>query len=356
MAKQLRAAIGVGFGRENWSSAVDFIVEAEKLGVDAVWSAEAWGSDAISPLAFVGARTSKIKLGTGIIQAGTRTPALVGMTAATMAALTNGRFILGLGTSGPQVIEGWHGIPFEQPLRRMREIVDIARIVMSGERVSYEGKSYQLPRPGGQGKAIKSSLGPVAAPVPVYLATLGPKSLEMTGEIAAGWLGTSFMPEHADVFFDHIRRGAQKAGRSFEDIDLQAGGVVAFSDDRDSLLPARRPGLAFTLGAMGSREHNFYNQAFQRAGYEDIARRAQSLYLDGQKEEATALIPDEMVIQTNLLGTDEQVKERIRAYRDAGVTTIRVEPEGRGMEARLETLGRFMGLLEAVNSEVAARA
>jgi F420-dependent oxidoreductase-like protein len=351
MGKQVKVSISAGFGRENWERTVDYVVEAEKLGVDSIWAAEAWGSDAISPLAYMAARTSKIRLGTGIIQAGTRTPALVGMTSATMAVLSGGRFILGLGTSGPQVIEGWHGIPFKRPVERMREIVEIVRLVTSGERVAYSGKCYTLPLPGGEGKSIKSSMGASPYPVPVYLATLGPRSLEITGEIADGWLGTSFMPEHADVFFDHIRRGAQKAGRKLEDLDLHAGGVVSFSDDVESLLPARRPGLAFTLGAMGSREHNFYNEAFQRAGYADVAKEAQALWLEGKKEEATARIPDEMVLHTNLLGTDAMVKERIRVYRDAGVTTVRAEADGRSLEDRLETLGRFMRLVDEVNRE-----
>lgn len=351
MGKKLQASIGVGFMRENWERAVDYVVEAEKLGVGSIWSAEAWGSDAISPLAFMAARTSTIKLGTGIIQAGTRSPALVGMTATTMAALSGGRFILGLGTSGPQVMEGWHGIPFKRPVERMREIVEIVRLVTSGERVAYSGKSYTLPLPGGEGKSIKSSMGASQFPIPVYLATLGPKSLEVTGEIADGWLGTSFMPEHADAFFDHIRKGAEKAGRSMDDIDLQAGGVVAFSDDVESLLPARKPGVAFTLGAMGSREHNFYNEAYQRAGYRDIAKEIQSMWLEGKKEEAAQRVPDEIVFHTNLLGTDAMVKDRIRTYRDAGVTTIRAEADGRGMGERLETLGRFMRLLGEVNSE-----
>jgi F420-dependent oxidoreductase-like protein len=346
----LRVSVGFGFGRQDWGQAVDFVVEAEKLGVYSAWFAEAWGSDSISPLAYVAARTSKILLGTGIMQAGTRTPALVGMTAGTLSVLTGGRFLLGLGVSGPQVIEGWHGIPYDRPIQRMRETIDIARLVMSGERVGYSGKVYQLPKPGGEGKSIRSSLGPVD-PVPVYLATLGPKSLEITGEIADGWLGTSFMPEHADVFFDHIRRGAQKAGRQIGDIDLQAGGVVSFSDDLGSLIPRRKPGLAFTLGAMGSREHNFYNEAFQRAGYTDLAKEAQRLWLEGDREGAAKLVPDEMVLKTNLLGTDEMVKQRIRAYREAGLNTIRVDPEGNGLAGRLETLGRFMRLLDEVNRE-----
>jgi len=351
MSRELRASIGFGFAGEDWEGAVDFAVEAERLGVDSAWFAEAWGSDAVAPLAFVAARTSKIRLGTGIMQAGTRTPALVGMTAATLSALTGGRFLLGLGTSGPQVIEGWHGLPFDRPVQRMRETIEIARIVMSGERLQYRGRVYELPLGGGEGKALKSSIGAVSTPVPVYLATLGPKSLEMTGEIADGWLGTSFTPEHADVFFDHIRAGARKAGRSFGDIDLQAGGVVAFSDDVESLVSPRKRGIAFTLGAMGSREHNFYNAAFRRAGYEEMAIAVQNLWLEGRRDEATSRVPDEVVVRTNLLGTEEMVKERIRAYRDAGVTTIRVDPAGSGMGERLETLGRFMRLLESVKRE-----
>jgi F420-dependent oxidoreductase-like protein len=355
MPRKLNASIGVGFAREHWQRTIDFVVEAEKLGVHSVWSAEAWGSDAVTPLAFLAARTSKILLGSGIMQAGSRSPALVGMTAGTLNALSDGRFLLGLGTSGPQVMEGWHGVPFERPVARMREIVEIARLVMSGERVEYHGRAYDLPLPGGEGKAIRSSMGAHSVsglpPVPVYLATLGPKSLEMTGEIADGWLGTSFMPEHADVFFDHIRAGAKNAGRDFEAMDLQAGGVVAFSDHPQSLYAPRKPGLAFTLGAMGSREHNFYNEAYQRSGYKDLALEVQRLWLDKRREEAAALIPDDVVTQLNLLGTDDMVKRRIRVYRDAGVTTIRVDPEGRGLAERLETLGRFMRLLDQVNTE-----
>jgi F420-dependent oxidoreductase-like protein len=352
MTTRLRASIGFGFAGENWERAVDFVVEAEKLGVDAVWCAEAWGSDAVAPLGYIAARTSKIRLGSGIIQAGSRTPALVGMTAMTLQSLSGGRFLLGLGTSGPQVMEGWHGVRFDRPVQRMREIIEIARIVQSGERVAYKGRVYELPLPGGEGKAIRSSMGAAAAPAPVYLATLGPKSLEMTGEIADGWLGTSFMPEHADIFFDPMRKGAAKAGRAFEDMDLQAGGVVAFGDDVDAMIAPRKAGVAFTLGAMGSREHNFYNMAYQRAGYEDLALKVQATWIEGKRGEAAEMIPDEVVLQTNLLGTDDMVKARIRAYRDAGVTTIRIDPEGRGMAAKVETLGRFMQLLEQVNAEL----
>ena len=347
----MRVSIGFGPAREGgWEAAVQYAQEAERLGVDDVWSAEAWGFDAISPLAYLAARTERIRLGTGIMQAGTRTPALVGMTAMTMASLSNGRFVIGLGASGPQVIEGWHGLRFRRPLQRIREIIDIVRLVTAGERVSYEGKVYTLPLPGGEGRALRSS-APPAPGIPIYLATLSPRSLELTGELADGWLGTSFMPEHADVFFDHMRRGAERAGRPFDAIDRQAGGAVAFGDDVERLVAPRRQGLAFTLGAMGSREHNFYNDAFRRAGYEETAREVQALWLDGKRDEAAARVPDELVLKTNLLGTEDMVRERVRAYRDAGVTTLRVDAAGRDLDERLETLGRLMDIVRAVGEE-----
>jgi F420-dependent oxidoreductase-like protein len=343
----MRVAVGFGIPYDRpatWKDTVDFVIQAERLGVDSVWSAEAWGSDAVTPLAYLAARTERIKLGSGIIQTGTRTPALVAMTAATLQLLSDGRFLLGLGTSGPQVIEGWHGVSFDRPVTRMREIAEIVRLALSGERVSYQGAHYQLPLADGEGKALRLGMAPVS-PVPIYLATLGPRSLFLTGEIADGWLGTSFMPEHSEVFIDHIRHGAEEAGRSLADLDLHAGGVVAFADDPERLVDARRPGIAFTLGAMGSAKTNFYNEAFQRAGYQDLARRVQTLWLDGKREEAAELIPDEIVLQTNLLGTDEMVAERIRAYRNAGITTLRVAPSGANSTERIATLERFMGLV-----------
>jgi F420-dependent oxidoreductase-like protein len=293
------------------------------------------------------ARTSRIRLGTGIMQAGTRTPALVAMTAMSLAAMSKGRFLLGFGVSGPQVIEGWHGIRFEHPIQRLREIVEIVRRATRGERLEYKGSIYELPLPGGEGKALRSAAKPQPN-IPIYLATLSPRSLEMTGEIADGWLGTSFMPEHARVFFEHLETGAQRAGRSLTDLDLQAGGVVAFSDDVARLIPPRKPGLAFSLGAMGSRQHNFYNDAYKRAGYTDVALEVQRLWLDGHRDEATARVPDELVLKTNLLGTDAMVRRRLELYRDAGVTTLRVEPAGETLEARLATLGRLLDLVRAL--------
>ena len=343
----MRVAISLRLASEDWDQASAYVVEAERLGVDCLWSAEAWGHDAVTPLAFMAARTSRIRLGTGIMQAGTRTPALVAMTAMSLAAMSRGRFLLGFGVSGPQVIEGWHGIRFERPVQRMREMVEIVRRATRGERLEYKGSVYELPLPGGEGKALRSAAKP-QPDIPIYLATLSPKSLEMTGEIADGWLGTSFMPEHARVFFDHLEAGARRAGRSLASLDLQAGGVVAFSDDVEGLIPPRKPGLAFSLGAMGSRQHNFYNDAFKRAGYTDVALEVQRLWLDGHREEAAGRVPDELVLKTNLLGTEAMVRRRLEAYRDAGVTTLRVEPAGDTLDARLDTLGRLLELVRAL--------
>jgi F420-dependent oxidoreductase-like protein len=340
----MRIAISLRLANEDWAAASAWVVEAERLGAHAVWSAESWGHDAVTPLAFLAARTSRIRLGAGIMQAGTRTPALVAMTAMSLASMSDDRFNLGLGVSGPQVIEGWHGIRFERPVRRMRETIDIVRRITRGERLEYHGEVYDLPLPGGEGKALRSAARP-RPDIPVYLATLSPRSLEMTGEVADGWLGTSFMPEHASVFFDHLAAGAARAGRTLADLDLQAGGVVAFSDDLAPLLAARKPGLAFTLGAMGSRAHNFYNAAFRRAGYEDTALEVQRLWLDGRRDEAAMRVPDEMALKTNLLGTEAMVRDRLRAYRKAGITTLRVEPAAGDLEERLATLGRLIELV-----------
>ena len=343
----MRVSISLRLANDDWQQAGAYVVEAERLGVDCLWSAEAWGHDAATPLAFMAARTSRIRLGTGIMQAGTRTPALLAMTAMSLNAMSGGRFLLGLGVSGPQVIEGWHGIRFERPVQRMRETVEIVRRAVRGERLAYKGKIYELPLPGGEGKALRSAARP-QPDIPIYLATLSPRSLEMTGEIADGWLGTSFMPEHARVFFDHLEAGAVRAGRSLAQLDLQAGGVVAFSDDVERLIPPRKPGLAFSLGAMGSRQHNFYNDAFKRAGYEEVAVEVQRLWLDNRRDEARARVPDDLVLKTNLLGTEAMVRKRLEAYREAGITTLRVEPAGETLDARLATLGRLLELVRAL--------
>src|SRR5688572_17033989 len=238
----MRVAIGLRLETDDdWGKAADYVTEAERLGVDFVWSHESWGLDAATPLAFVAARTSRIRLGSGIMQAGTRTPALLAMTALSLASMSNGRFVLGLGVSGPQVIEGWHGLRFDRPLTRLREIVEIVRRATRGERVAFKGQVYELPLPGGEGKALRCSAQP-RPDIAIYLATLSPRSLELTGEIADGWLGTSFMPDHARIFFDPLAAGAARRGRSLASLDLQAGGVVAFGDDVEKLIAPRKPG------------------------------------------------------------------------------------------------------------------
>lgn len=343
----MKVSIGIGgaaSGRQrDFADDVEFVVEAERLGVDAVWSAEAWGHDAIAPLAFLAARTSRIRLGTGIMQISARTPSMTAMTALTMAAISGDRFLLGLGASGPQVVEGLQGRPFRAPLTRMRETVDIVRLAFAGERIAYEGRFHQLPLPGGEGKALRLAQ-PGNDRIPIYLATLGPRALEYTGEAADGWLGTSFTPDHAGAHLDYIRRGAAGAGRSADDIDVQAGGMVAFGDPAQ-YLPALKRGLAFTLGAMGSAKTNFYNDAYRRGGWEEVARESQSLWVAGRRDDAVAVIPDAMVQASNLIGDAGEVAERMRVYRDAGVTTLRLQPAGAGLAERLATLGRAMDLL-----------
>ncbi len=344
----IKVSIGFGPGRGGWDEAVSYVLEAERLGVASAWSSEAWGFDAVTPLAYLAAKTEKIRLGTSIMQAGTRTPAAVAMTALTMASLSNGRFTLGLGNSGPQVIEGWHGVKFDRPLQRLREIVEIVRMATAGERVSYQGKVYQLPLPGGEGRALKTSAPP--AQVPIYLATLGPRALEVTGEIADGWIASSFTAENAAPLIDAIRRGAERSGRDFSTLDLQAGGVVQFGDDMKRLIEPRKAGFAFEMGAMGSKDHNFYKDAYVTQGYEE-AHVIQSLWLDRKREEAAAAVPDDLVIKANLLGTEAMVRDRIRAYRDIGITSISASAAGETLAERIETLGRFMNLVTEVNSD-----
>ena len=347
----MKVAIGFAPVNEDWEAAVTYAVEAERLGVDIAWTAETWGYDGATLLAYLAAKTTKLRLGTGIMQVGTRTPAMTAMTAMALASLSGDRFVLGLGVSGPQVIEGWHGVRFTRPMQRLREVVDIVRMVACGERLVYHGEIYDLPLPGGEGKAMASSARP-RPNLPIYLATLGPKSLELTGEIADGWLGTSFIPEHGSMFFDAIAAGATRVGRSLADLDLQvSAGVVAFSDDIERLIPPRKPGLAFTLGAMGSRQHNFYNDVYRRAGYEDVALEVQDLWFRKQREAAAARIPDELVLKTNLIGTEDMVRERIQAHCAAGVNTLRVEPEGETLNERLTILGRLMDLVNEVDGK-----
>ncbi|MEM7096135.1 MAG: LLM class flavin-dependent oxidoreductase [Actinomycetota bacterium] len=345
---QISVSVGSAYyDGSDWGDVVEFVQAADRIGVDSAWSAEAWGMEAVTPLAYLAGITERIKLGSGIMQISARTPAMTAMTALSMAQMCGDRYILGLGVSGPQVVEGWHGQPFAKPLGRLREYVEAVRMALRGERLVYEGEHVVLPRPGGEGKALKSSIPP-HPDLPIYLATLGPKSLELTGELADGWLGTSFIPEHADVMLDPIRRGAERAGRSFEDIEIHVNGNIQISDDVDKLIERARPGMAFTLGGMGSAKTNFYNAAYSRAGYADVCQEVQQRWVDGDKAGAAAAVPDELVLAAYPIGTEEMVRERLRAYGAAGVHCLRIGAPGRTLADRIENLERTADLVASI--------
>ena len=345
----MKTAIRVGGpttgGRDEFEAMLQLATEAEKLGVDSAWSAEAWGMDAISPIAYLAARTEKLKLGTGIMQVCARTPAATAMTAMAMDTVTNGRFLLGLGNSGPQVVEGLHGQPFDPPLTRMRETIEVIRMASTGEKIAYDGRTVTLPRPGGAGKALAISQPPCK--VPIYLATLAPRTLEMTGAMADGWLGTSFTPDAAEAHLAHLRRGAESAGRTLDDIDLCVNASVAFTDDPEKLFPALKAQLAFQLSAMGSPTMNFYNDAYARSGFEKPCQEVRDLWLARKREAAVAAVPDDMVMKTAILGDEAAVRRRLGQYAEVGIDLLMLHPMGADATARLDTLGRAVELADA---------
>jgi F420-dependent oxidoreductase-like protein len=339
-------------GGGGWRQTLEFVLEAEKLGLDVCFVAEAWGSDGPSALGYLAARTERILLGSGIIQLGTRTPVAIAQAALTLADMSEGRFLLGLGASGPQVIEGLHGVPFAKPLARMRETVEIIRQAFAGEKISYSGSQFHIPLPGGDTRPMRLSAS--ANPdIPIYLATISPKTLELTGEIADGWLGTSFVPEGAAAYFDPIDAGLAKAGRKRADLDICQGAEVAFADDEDALraiVTSRKKELAFSLGGMGSATTNFYNGAYSRQGWADVAAAVRERWQAGDRDGAATLVTDDMVLGTTLIGTEDMVRERLRVWRDAGVDTVRLYPNGDTVDAKLTTLGRALDLVRSLRS------
>jgi len=345
----MKVSISIGsayYDGEDWEGMVELVQAADRLGVDAAWSAEAWGMETVGALGYLAGKTEQIGLGTGIMQITARAPTMAAMTALSMARLSGDRFRLGLGVSGPQVVEGLHGVAFAKPLGRMREYVEVVRMALAGQKVAFEGEHISLPRKGGEGKALRLSMPP-KPDLPIYLATLGEKSLELTGELADGWLGTSFIPERSEVLLDPIRRGAAKAGRSLEDIDIQINAVVAVTDDVEGMLNKARAGMAFTLGAMGSAKTNFYNAAYSRAGYAEVCKEVQRLWIEGDRKKAMAAVPDELLLSAYMIGTEDMVRARIRAFRDAGVDCLRLSPEGKGATAQIENLERTMDLIRS---------
>ena len=334
----MRIAIGTVVASDD---DVQFVLDAERLGADSVWVPEVWGADALTPLAFLAARTERIGLASGIVQLGARTPANLAMAAMSLQQLSGGRFRLGIGTSGPQVMEGWHGVRFESPIAATRETIEIVHMAARGEKVSFAGRVYQLPLPDGPGRAIRSMLPPTV--VPVYVAALGPRNLELTGELADGWLGNAFLPEYAEEFLRHLRTGAQRAGRTLADLDLLMPVAVEVTDDVEEAARRHARGYAFTIGAMGSRTTNFYNAAFARQGFADDVAAVQELWLAGRREEAAGRVPLALGMKTNLLGPPELVRARLRDYRDAGITTLQAKLQG-DRTARLDTLAQLVDL------------
>jgi F420-dependent oxidoreductase-like protein len=339
-------------GGGRWREQADFVTEADKLGLDVCWVAEAWGSDAPSAIGYYAARTQRMLLGSGIMQLGIRTPAAVAQTAITLSNLSGGRFLLGLGASGPQVIEGLHGVPFARPLARMRETVQVIRQALDGSKIDFSGTEFTIPRPG-EAVPMRLSARPEHA-IPLYLAALSPAMLRLTGEIADGWLGTSFVPEAAHgAYFAHLDQGLARSGRTRADLDVCQGAEVAFAADEDAvavMVAGRKKELAFSLGGMGSASTNFYHQAYSRQGWAEVAARVREQWQGGHRDAAASLVTDEMVLSTTLIGTEPMVRDRLRAWRRAGVDTVRLYPAGATLDARLETLARAIELVREASA------
>ncbi|HTW12133.1 MAG TPA: LLM class F420-dependent oxidoreductase [Solirubrobacteraceae bacterium] len=299
---------------------------AEALGYDSIWTAEAYGSDAATVLGWIAGHTSTIKLGSDIFQIPARSAAMTAMTAATIDQISGGRMILGLGTSGPQVAEGWHGQRFGRQLQRTREYFDVVRLALSRERVVYKGQTLELPLPDGPGKALKLTIAPKQERIPLYLAAIGPNNTRLAGEIADGWLPTFFSPEHVGLFRGLLEEGAERAGRTLENFVIAPTVSVHINDDLQAARDFMRPGLALYVGGMGSREKNFYNALVRQYGFDDAAAEIQELYLAGKKEEACRAVPDALVDLVSLAGPKELVAERLAAYREAGVGTLIASP------------------------------
>jgi len=326
---------------------LEIVQEAERLGYDSVWTAEAYGSDAATVLAWLAAGTTKINLGSAIFQIPGRSAAMTAMTAATIDQLSNGRMRLGIGASGPQVAEGWHGQRYGRMLQRTREYIAVVRMALARERVAFHGETLELPLPDGPGKALKLTIAPVQERIPIYLAAIGPKNTALAGEIADGWIPTLFAPEHVAELRAHLEEGAQRAGRSLDGFDIAPTVNVFVTDDQAAGRDAMRPYLALYVGGMGSREQNFYNRLAQRYGFADAARRVQDLYLEGKREEACAALPDELIDLVSLCGPRDVVRERLAVYRDAGVGTLMVTPMAFSAEERLAQLRLVAELAEA---------
>jgi len=344
----MRLGVNLGYwGAGNDADNLALAREADRIGYSVCWVAEAYGSDAATVLSWVAAQTERIDVGAAVLQIPARTPAMTAMTAATLDTLSGGRFRLGLGVSGPQVSEGWHGVRFAKPLGRTQEYVDIVRMALRRERVQYAGEHFTLPLPDGPGKALKLTVHPVREEIPIYLAAVGPKNLELAGRIADGWLGIFFSPEHAAVSLGPLRAGRAEVAGGMAGFDVVPTVPVVFDDDLDAAAAPIRNYAALYIGGMGSREQNFYNALAVRMGFEAEAAQVQDLFLAKDYAGAANAVPQAFVDATSLIGPPERVRDRMQAFAEAGVTTLTVAPYASTLEGRVLTLRRAAEALEA---------
>ncbi|GAA4184991.1 LLM class F420-dependent oxidoreductase [Streptosporangium oxazolinicum] len=325
------------------------LADYEKAGLDIVFVAEAYGFDAVSQLGYIAARTERLRIAAGILPIYSRTPALLAMTAAGLDYVSDGRFTLGLGASGPQVVEGFHGVPYTAPLGRTREVIEICRQVWRRERLTYEGRHYTVPLPAGQGtglgKPLKLINHPVRERIPVVIAAIGPKNVELAAELAEGWEPIFYMPEKAaDVWGASLAAGRARRDPALGELDVIAQAALAIGDDVSGWLELGRPMAALYIGGMGAKGRNFYNDLARRYGYEKEAEQIQNLYLDGRKDEAAALVPYELLEKTSLIGSEGHVRERLRAMRESGVTTVNVAPLAATHEERVRLIEKVREL------------
>jgi F420-dependent oxidoreductase-like protein len=335
----MRLGLNLGYwGAGNDANNLELAKEADRLGYSVAWAAEAYGSDVPTVLAWVAAHTERIDVGSAILQIPARQPTMAAMTAATLDTLSGGRFRMGVGVSGPQVSEGWYGVKFDKPLARTREYVDIVRTALRRERVTYEGRHFTLPLPDGPGKPLKLIVHPVREQIPIYLASIGPKNLELTGEIADGWLAIFYSPQHAGEQLELIRRGREKAGRTMEGFDVVPTTPLVVGDDWQTAAELVRHYAALYIGGMGSREQNFYNNLACRMGFEAEAAEIQNLYLAKDYNGAAAKVPLGFLDQTSLLGPRERVADGMQALAESGVTTLTVSPVLQDLEQSIAAL------------------